>query len=74
MPLIWYSTMALDQHWFLDGLVGMLIAVGTEQATYRLMPIPPEAMGRLDRRAHLGWIGPFIAVVAMVWAYYLWSY
>ena len=74
MPLIWYSTMALDQHWFLDGLVGMLIAVGTEQATYRLMPVPPEAMGRLDRRAHWGWIGPFIAVVAMVWAYYLWLY
>ena len=27
IPFIWYSTMALDQHWFVDGLVGMVLAV-----------------------------------------------
>jgi hypothetical protein len=71
MPFIWYSTMALDQHWFLDGLVGVVIAVAVEWTTRRLMPVPTEAMVALDRRAHWGWVGPFLAVVGGVFVYWL---
>ena len=71
MPFIWYSTMALDQHWFLDGLVGVVIAVAVEWTTRRLMPVPTAAMVALDRRAHWGWIGPFLAVVGGVFVYWL---
>ena len=70
MPFIWYSTMALDQHWFIDGLVGMVIAVMVEAFTHRWMKIPDEAQVAMDRRAHLAWIGPYLLVlagVAVVW-------
>ena len=68
MPLIWYSTMALDQHWFVDGLVGMLFAVVAERVTRTMIPVPEGAMVALDRRAHWGWIGPFVVVVGGVFA------
>ena len=66
IPFIWYSTMALDQHWFVDGLVGMVLAVAVEQMTHRWMKIPAEAQVTLDRRAHLAWIGPYFVVLAAV--------
>ena len=71
MPFIWYSTMALDQHWFVDGLVGMVFAVVAEWSTRRLVPVPESAMVALDRRAHWGWIGPFLVVVGGVFVYWL---
>ena len=71
MPFIWYSTMALDQHWFVDGLVGMIIAVVVEMATHRWMKIPQSAQVALDRRYHWAWIGPFIAVLLAVWIYWI---
>ena len=70
MPFIWYSTMALDQHWFVDGLVGMIIAVGVEAGTHRWMPIPKAAQVALDRRCHLAWVGPYFAVIIAVWIYW----
>ena len=52
IPFIWYSTMALDQHWFVDGLVGMVLAVTVEQVTLRWMKLPrsssdPQPQGHL---------------------------
>ena len=70
MPFIWYSTMALDQHWFVDGLVGMILAFVVEQFTHRLMPRPPEACVYLDRRAHWTWIGVFGAVMGGLGVYW----
>lgn len=71
MPFIWYSTMALDQHWFVDGLVGMLLAVVVEQITHRWMDIPDSAQVALDRRWHWAWMGPYCAVIGGVWIYWL---
>ena len=71
MPFIWYATMALDQHWLLDGLVGFLFAVSAYLVTRRLVPVPEEAMVALDRRAHWGWIGPFLLVLAGVFVYWV---
>jgi membrane-associated phospholipid phosphatase len=70
MPLIWYSTMALDQHWFLDGLAGMVLAFVVEQATHRLMPRPPAAHVYLDRRYHWTWMGAFAAVMSGLGVYW----
>ena len=71
MPFIWYSTMALDQHWFVDGLVGMIIAVCVEAFTHRWMKIPDSAQVALDRRCHWAWMGPYFAVLLGVWTYWL---
>ena len=73
MPFIWYSTMALDQHWFVDGLVGMIFAVVVEHTTHRWMGIPDSAQIALRRRYHWAWIGPFIAVLMGVWAYWMFA-
>ena len=70
LPFIWYSTMALDQHWFLDGFAGMLIAVTVEQLTHRWMAIPSSAQKALDRRWHWAWVGPYCAVVVGVFLYW----
>ncbi len=67
IPFIWYSTMALDQHWFVDGLVGLVLAVTVETATHRWMKIPAQAQVALDRRAHLVWIAPYVLVMAGAW-------
>jgi len=66
IPFIWYSTMALDQHWFVDGLVGMMLAVTVELLTHRWMKIPDEAQVAMDRRAHIAWIGPYVLVLLVV--------
>jgi membrane-associated phospholipid phosphatase len=42
--LIWWSTLAMDQHWFVDGLVGALLAVGADRLAFDLRPLPPEAL------------------------------
>lgn len=70
MPFIWFSTMALDQHWFVDGLMGMCIAVIVEKLTHEWMPVPTTALAVLDRRFHWAWIGPYLAVVIGVWLYW----
>ena len=71
IPFIWYSTMALDQHWFVDGLVGMMLAVTVELLTHRWMKIPDEAQVAMDRRAHIAWIGPYVLVLLVVGAVWL---
>ena len=71
IPFIWYSTMALDQHWFVDGLVGMVLAVTVERVTHRWMKLPPEAQATLNRKAHLAWIGPYLVALLVVWVLWL---
>ena len=71
MPFIWYSTMALDQHWFVDGLVGMVLAVVVEGLTNRWMPVPGSALVAMDRRTHWAWLGPFLAALVGIWVYWV---
>ena len=47
MPFIWYATMALDQHWLLDGLVGFLFAVSSYLVTRRPSLCPRRRWWRL---------------------------
>ncbi len=71
MPLIWYATMALDQHWFVDGLAGMLLALCAERLTSRLVPVPASSLVALPRRAHAFWLMPFDVVLGGL--YGLWA-
>jgi membrane-associated phospholipid phosphatase len=50
---IWWSTLALDQHWFVDGLAGMLLAVAADRGVFR-RPLPASALRPAPRR-HLLW-------------------
>jgi len=70
MPFIWYSTMALDQHWFVDGLVGMLFAWGVEEWTHRRMPRPVHAQAFIDRRWHWAWMSVFVVALIGTWLYW----
>jgi hypothetical protein len=54
---IWYSSLAIGQHWFVDGLVGIGIAVAADQIAFR--GVPREACVSRDRRWHLAWIGVY---------------
>ena len=71
IPFIWYSTMALDQHWFVDGLAGVLFAWVVEQVTHRLMPRPKEARVHIDRRWHWAWMSVFFISFAGAWLYWM---
>lgn len=51
---VWWSTLALDQHWFVDGLAGALIALTAGTLALRWRPLPPEALHPRPLR-HLGW-------------------
>jgi len=40
---VWWSTMAIDQHWFVDGLVGAGLALGVGHAVLAVRPLPRVA-------------------------------
>ena len=65
---IWWSTMALDQHWFLDGLAGVALAVVFERLA--MHGLPPEAFRKPSWRHHAVWLGLFVVlflVAAVPW-------
>jgi membrane-associated phospholipid phosphatase len=69
--LVWWSTLALDQHWFLDGLFGALLAVGIDALCFRWRPLPAEAFRRLSRW-YLAWpaalyVAQFLACAIPYW-------
>lgn len=55
---IWYSSIALDQHWFVDGLAGVGLAIVVDHFVYR--GLAPSAFASRDRRWHLFWIGAYV--------------
>lgn len=61
--LIWWSTMALDQHWFVDGAVGLGIAVAVDRLVFDVWRAP-AGMLRVGPRRRLGWaIGLYVLLV-----------
>ena len=65
---IWYSTMATDQHWFVDGLAGFVLAVACAGLLLR-----GQARGaRLPRVWHLFWVSALVTLSAGIWA--MWAF
>jgi membrane-associated phospholipid phosphatase len=52
---IWWSTLALAQHWFVDGLVGLTLAVVVDQLVFGWRPLAPEAL-RCGPTRRMGWL------------------
>ncbi len=61
--LIWYSTMATDQHWFVDGLAGFVLAAGMAGLLLR-----GQGGARLPRVWHLFWMAALATLSAGIWA------
>ncbi len=61
--LIWYSTMALDQHWFVDGAAGVALALLADRWFFR--PLPAALFRSKSRRWHLLWIGIYVALFTL---------
>jgi membrane-associated phospholipid phosphatase len=68
--LVWWSTLALDQHWFVDGLFGAVLAIVADAVAFRWRPLPRAAFARQSRK-HLLWAaGLFVlqfVTVAIPW-------
>ena len=54
--MVWWSTLALDQHWFVDGLAVAIAAVGAWFVAFRVRPLPESAHGARSLR-WLAWAG-----------------
>ena len=68
---IWYSTVAVQQHWIVDGAAGLLLAVCTYLLVYRRVDLPPEARERLPRVAHLAWVALLVSALAGLYGMWL---
>lgn len=66
---VWYSSLAVAQHWFVDGLAGAAMALLADALAYRGLPRTAFRAG--PRAAHLAWIGLwallFVGVAAPYW-------
>jgi len=60
--LVWWSTLALDQHWFVDGLFGAGLAMAAEAICFRWRPMPKEAWQRSSRWNLLWPVGLYLAM------------
>jgi len=69
--LIWWSTLAVGQHWFVDGLLGLILAVGADWLVFDYYrPLPKSAFSRIDRRWHWAWFGFFLFGCAVMYTTY----
>ena len=60
---IWYSSIVIQQHWFVDGLAGVAIAVVVDRFVYR--GLPRSAFTSKPRAWHLGWIALYCVLFAL---------
>jgi membrane-associated phospholipid phosphatase len=68
--LSWWSTMAVDQRWFLDGLAGLSVALIADTVAFRLRPLPAQALRAGPRRRPI-WVvllyGLVFILAALPW-------
>lgn len=57
---VWYASLAVGQHWFVDGLAGALMALGVDVWVYR--GLPETAFARTPRWRHGIWLGLYAAL------------
>jgi membrane-associated phospholipid phosphatase len=63
--LIWWSTIATGQHWFLDGVAGWLTALLVDGIVFRWKPLPAEVWQTEGARSRLAVMAlGFLAIVA----------
>jgi membrane-associated phospholipid phosphatase len=69
---VWWSTVAIGQHWFLDGVAGAFLAVAANHLVFAIRPLPTEVWRSEGGRARFGWIaavfGVAVLAAAAVWA------
>lgn len=58
---IWWSTLALGQHWFVDGLAGLVMALAVDHLVFARWPLPAEALRTMGRRSALWAAGVYFA-------------
>ena len=69
--LIWWSTLAVGQHWFVDGLMGLAMAVAVDWFVYDFYkPLPKSAFERIPRVWHWAWFGFFLFGCVIMWLVY----
>lgn len=68
---IWYSTVAVQQHWVVDGAAGLLLGVGAYVGVYKISSLPVDSSDRLPRIAHLAWVG--LLVISLFVLRGMWS-
>lgn len=59
---IWYSTLALKQHWFVDGAVGIALVLVVDFFLCQKIPWLPEEKSHIPRKYHLYWFLPVVLV------------
>ena len=66
---VWFSSIAVAQHWFVDGLAGATLALLADALAYR--GVPPSAFPTGPRRRHWIWValwaGLFFAAALPYW-------
>lgn len=63
---IWWSTVAIRQHWATDGLVAAILAILADRAWFELRPLPPTAFRALPRHWHGAWFGLYVLGVLIL--------
>lgn len=70
--LTWYATVAVRQHWAVDGLVAILMALLADRLSFGLRPLPADAFTPISRRWHLAWVLAYItSVLALMSGWWL---
>ena len=72
IPFIWYSTVAVGQHWAIDGAVGLLFAGVAYSLAFKFKPLPASAFTRIERMWHTAWWGPFVFCFIGLWFRWMW--
>ena len=57
---IWYATMAIKQHWFVDGAFGIFLVLVADYFCCKKIPWLKEERQGLPRKQHLWWFLPTI--------------
>ena len=67
VPLIWYSTVAVCQHWVIDGAAGLALAFFSYYFMFVRRPCDQSSLDRVSRLCHLMWLGTFIFGLTGLW-------
>ena len=71
---IWYSTVAVGQHWIVDGAAGFILAWCSYMIVFYINPLPKTAFTKMPRVGHLLWIGFLILSLAALWIIFKYFY